>query len=104
MLSTHGPLSLTALRARYPWPADWLDEALASLVENGEAMAGAITPGAADLPEFCDRRNLERKIREKEAAGEEATFLRRLHEALFGPNGAFTRPPVSEQGKKEEKK
>jgi len=62
-LSTHGPLSRQALLDRYPWPADWLDRALAALVDNGEAVSGAITPAAAvtqAAPEFCDRRNLER--------------------------------------------
>ena len=59
-LSTHGPLSRQALLDRYPWPAGWLDAALAALVDNGEAVSGAITPGAPETPEFCDRRNLER--------------------------------------------
>jgi ATP-dependent Lhr-like helicase len=82
LLSTHGPLARDALLARYPWPAPWLDAALAALVENGEIVAGQITPteqprtrgersrtvpepvvGAAEpsrTPEYCDRRNLER--------------------------------------------
>ena len=66
VLSTHGPLTQAWLLARYPWEADWLEAALAALVENGEVVAGQITPaaepeasGAADL-EYCDRRNLER--------------------------------------------
>ncbi len=74
VLSTHGPLSREWLLARYPpeasgaawtgWTADWLDEALEALVENGEVVSGQITPDAAALPEYCDRRNLERIHRE----------------------------------------
>jgi ATP-dependent Lhr-like helicase len=70
VLSTHGPLSRDWLMERYPpgppdgvwtgWSAEWLDGALAALVENGEAVRGQITPGAASLLEYCDRRNLER--------------------------------------------
>ena len=79
MLSTHGPLTRQAFLDRYPWPPEWLDAALAALVENGEVVSGQITPRSpaqsptpapTDLPvaqptspptpEFCDRRNLER--------------------------------------------
>jgi ATP-dependent Lhr-like helicase len=66
VLSTHGPLSRDWLLARYPWPAGWLDAAMAALVENGEAVSGSITPRVPSIPpsppvaEFCDRRNLER--------------------------------------------
>jgi ATP-dependent Lhr-like helicase len=64
VLSTHGPLTRDWLLARYPWEPEWLDEALAALVENGELVTGRITPPAPDaqpsLPEYCDRRNLER--------------------------------------------
>jgi ATP-dependent Lhr-like helicase len=69
LLSTRGPLTRDALLSRYPagapvssWiglPADWLDTALASLVDSGEIVTGRITPGASSK-EFCDRRNLER--------------------------------------------
>ncbi|MFC2015524.1 helicase-related protein, partial [Chloroflexota bacterium] len=69
MLSTHGPLTRDALLNRYPagppgvslggWPADWLDSALAALVDGGEVVMGRITPDAPSQ-EYCDRRNLER--------------------------------------------
>jgi ATP-dependent Lhr-like helicase len=61
VLSTHGPLTRDQLLARYPWPAAWLDPALAALVESGEAVTGPIT--SSPIPqstEYCDRRNLER--------------------------------------------
>jgi ATP-dependent Lhr-like helicase len=66
VLSTHGPLTKTWLLTRYRWEADWLEAALAALVESGEVVAGQITPGTrspATEPveiEYCDRRNLER--------------------------------------------
>jgi ATP-dependent helicase Lhr and Lhr-like helicase len=65
MLSTHGPLTRQDLLERYPWPAEWLEVALADLVEGGEVITGSISPPAAagsfgHAPEFCDRRNLER--------------------------------------------
>jgi ATP-dependent Lhr-like helicase len=102
LVSTHGPLSRDALLARYPWPAGWLDAALHALVENGEVVAGQVTPGAPSLPEYCDRRNLERihrttlSILRKEvepvAVYAYADFLVRwqhLHSAhrLSGPGG-----------------
>ncbi len=59
VLSTHGPLSRKWLLERYPWEAEWLDAALQALVDNGEVVAGQITPGSRTA-EFCDRRNLER--------------------------------------------
>lgn len=59
-LSTHGPLPLPALLARYPWPAGWLDAALIALVDSGEVVVGDITPEGGERPEVCDRRNLER--------------------------------------------
>lgn len=62
-LSTHGPLTRDWLLERYPWEAAWLDEALSSLVNGGEVVAGQISPrveGGRPAPEFCDRRNLER--------------------------------------------
>jgi ATP-dependent Lhr-like helicase len=84
VLSTHGPLSHDWLLDRYPWGPEWLDAALEALVENGEVVAGRITPTGDDrmtptgdgrmMPaedgrmvpdgegqrEYCDRRNLER--------------------------------------------
>jgi ATP-dependent Lhr-like helicase len=73
VLSTHGPLSRDWLLARYApgppgaawsgWEPEWLDAALNALVEGGEVVTGAITPGRppeSRAPEFCDRRNLER--------------------------------------------
>jgi ATP-dependent Lhr-like helicase len=60
LLSTHGPLSWDWLLARYTWEAEWLDAALEGLVENGEIVAGPITPAADGRTEYCDRRNLER--------------------------------------------
>ncbi len=67
-LSTSGPLSHAALRARYPWPVDWLDGALEALIDSGEIVAGHISPPPATetadsgppVREYCDRRNLER--------------------------------------------
>ncbi len=62
-LSTHGPLTHDFLLARYPWEAAWLDQALSSLVASGEVVTGRISPsdtGQSSVPEFCDRRNLER--------------------------------------------
>jgi ATP-dependent helicase Lhr and Lhr-like helicase len=64
-LSTHGPLTRQYLLDRYPWPAEWLDAAITTLVEGGEVIAGSITPPVAPAtpepaPQFCDRRNLER--------------------------------------------
>jgi ATP-dependent Lhr-like helicase len=88
-LSTHGPLTHGWLLERYPWPADWLDEALEALIETGEIVTGQISPTTPDTrhplpdpgshipepdprspitdtrfplpePEYCDRRNLER--------------------------------------------
>jgi ATP-dependent Lhr-like helicase len=71
VLSTHGPLSHEWLLARYPWGAGWIDAALEALVENGEVVAGQITPSqptslptsqptAPPITQYCDRRNLER--------------------------------------------
>jgi len=60
VLSTHGPRSRAWLLERYPWEAEWLDAALAALVENGEIVTGRITPAGAGQTEYCDRRNLER--------------------------------------------
>jgi ATP-dependent Lhr-like helicase len=70
VLSTHGPLSRDWLLKRYPWPPEWLDAALAALVDNGEVVSGPITPRDPQIPgslapssqpsEYCDRRNLER--------------------------------------------
>jgi ATP-dependent Lhr-like helicase len=71
VLSTHGPLTRDWLLARYPWELDWLDAALAALVESGELVSGPITPDSlapslptGPSPEYCDRRNLERVHRE----------------------------------------
>lgn len=66
LLATHGPLTRDRLLARYPWEPDWLDAALAALVESGEIVRGRVSPvedpqpGAPLEPEFVDRRNLER--------------------------------------------
>jgi ATP-dependent Lhr-like helicase len=63
VLSTHGPLSRDWLLGRYPWDPEWLDSCLASLAESGEIVSGRISPASSpdpSLPEFCDRRNLER--------------------------------------------
>jgi ATP-dependent Lhr-like helicase len=66
VLSTHGPLTKRWILDRYPWEADWLETALATLVESGEVVAGQITPGTRPPStgpvelEYCDRRNLER--------------------------------------------
>jgi len=68
VLSTHGPLTRDWLLARYPWPANWLDPTLDALIESGEVVTGQITPQEppdslgpdSPIPEFCDRRNLER--------------------------------------------
>ena len=63
VLSTHGPLTREFLLSRYPWDAAWLDQALSSLVANGEVVTGRISPTGSvqsAAPEFCDRRNLER--------------------------------------------
>ena len=59
MLHTHGPLTLAAIRDRYPWPEGWLEGALSAMVEAGEAVRGYLTPGALE-PEWCDRTVLER--------------------------------------------
>jgi ATP-dependent Lhr-like helicase len=60
VLSTRGPLSREWLLDRYPWEPEWLDAALAALVESGEIVTGAISQSPEAGPEYCDRRNLER--------------------------------------------
>jgi len=65
-LGQAGPVTLEAMRARYAFPADWLQAELDRLIEARQLVHGHFTPQpekteAAPLPEaeFVDRRALE---------------------------------------------
>ncbi|NLS76107.1 MAG: DEAD/DEAH box helicase [Chloroflexi bacterium] len=61
-----GPLYVGELAARYPFPAEWLQETLARLERSGEIVVGRLTaapppPGLAEPGrQLCDRHVLER--------------------------------------------
>ncbi|MCO5212266.1 MAG: hypothetical protein M9936_21425 [Caldilinea sp.] len=63
-LAQAGPVTVETIRARYDFPADWLQAELDHLVANRELAHGRFTPGAAEeTAEFVDRRTLEQMHR-----------------------------------------
>ncbi len=56
---THGPMTIGQIRARYAFPAPWLEHALDEMVEAGSMVRGHLTSGETQ-PQWCDRRVLER--------------------------------------------
>jgi ATP-dependent Lhr-like helicase len=63
-LAQSGPVTIAAIRARYAFPADWLQAELDHLVAARELAHGRFTPDApAADAEFVDRRTLEQMHR-----------------------------------------
>ncbi len=62
LLACSGPLTRSAILARYAFDVAWLDATLSRLVDARAIAHGRFTPGATD-DEFCDRRNLEQMHR-----------------------------------------
>ncbi len=61
-LAQSGPVTPEAIRARYDFPADWLQAELDRLTSARQVVRGRLTPGrpeADDQDEFIDRRTLE---------------------------------------------
>jgi len=63
LLRVHGPLTMDAILARYPWDPVWLEQSLESLVSQGAVLRGALVPGLGSV-QWCDRLVLERLHRE----------------------------------------
>jgi ATP-dependent Lhr-like helicase len=64
-LAHAGPVTLDAIRARYDFPAAWLQAELDSLVAQRDLAHGRFTPATQEsaAPEFVDRRTLEQMHR-----------------------------------------
>lgn len=61
LLATRGPLTIEEIRARYDFPAEWLERTLAAWAEARQVAHGRLRPGGAE--EWCDRANLEQARR-----------------------------------------